>query len=81
MVNFDTLITFRKHLFNRTMGSSVFGRFHRLSESLDGRYNPEENGDEYLIDPHVMSEEEIMHKYWKISVISLNRIEIFFSNE
>ena len=76
--NLDNLITFRKHLFHRTMGSSVFGRFHRLSESLDGRYNPEDNEDEYLINPYVMSEEEIMHKYWKISVISLKRLEKVF---
>ena len=62
---YNTLHTiFRKHLFQR---SSVFGRFRRLSESVDGRYESDER-DEDSMEPHILSEEEIMHKYWKISV-------------
>ena len=55
---------FRKCLYSQ---SSVVRRFHRLSESLDGRYGPNEMDGE-LIEPHIMTEEEIMLKYWKILV-------------
>ena len=55
-------------MFQRAMPSSVFGRFHRLSESLDGKYEEDEKTEESFIVPHVMTEEEIMHKYWKLSV-------------
>ena len=51
------------------MGTSVFGRFHRLSETLDGKYDLDDTLEESSIEPHVMTEEEIMHKYWKIAVI------------
>ena len=52
------------------MGTSVFGRFHRLSETLDGKYDLDDTlEEESSIEPHVMTEEEIMHKYWKIAVI------------
>ena len=50
------------------MSASVFGRFHRLSETLDGGNDRNDNSKDTSFDPHVMSEEEIMHKYWKISV-------------
>ena len=51
------------------MGTSVFGRFHRLSETLDGKYDLDNTlEEETSIEPHVMTEEEIMHKYWKIAV-------------
>ena len=51
------------------MGTSVFGRFHRLSETLDGKYELDDTlEEESSIEPHVMNEEEIMHKYWKIAV-------------
>ena len=50
------------------MSASVFGRFHRLSETLDGGNDGNDNSKDTVFDPHVMSEEEIMHKYWKISV-------------
>ena len=53
------------------MSHSVLGRFHRLSDSVDDRNDPDDNEDEHLFEPHVMSEEEIMHKYWKIAVTVL----------
>ena len=52
------------------MSSTVFGRFHRLSETLDGGNDVNEISEEATYEPHVMSEEEIMHKYWKIAVSS-----------
>ena len=42
-------------------------RFHRLSESIDREYSHREMDDDY-IDPHIMTEEEIMNKYWKLMV-------------
>ena len=63
------ICTCRKKVFQRTMGTSVFGRFHRLSETLDGKYELDDTlEEESSIEPHVMNEEEIMHKYWKIAV-------------
>ena len=63
------IFTCRKKVFQRTMGTSVFGRFHRLSETLDGKYELDDTlEEESSIEPHVMNEEEIMHKYWKIAV-------------
>ena len=50
------------------MSASVFGRFHRLSETLDGIDDGDDNSQKAISEPHVMSEEEIMHKYWKIAV-------------
>ena len=47
---------------------SVQRRFHRLSETIDGRYSHEEIDKDSSIQPHIMSEEEIMLKYWKIMV-------------
>ena len=38
-----------------------------MSETLDSRYKPEEI-DEDQIKPHIMTQEEIMLKYWKIMV-------------
>jgi len=56
-----------KRIFGRSMSSTVFGRFHRLSETLDGGNDGNEIFEEAVYEPHVMSEEEIMHKYWKIA--------------
>ena len=53
------------------MSSSVFGRFHRLSESLDGGHDVNESSKEASFVAHVMPEEEIMHKYWKIAVSNI----------
>ena len=53
------------------MSASVFGRFHRLSETLDGGNDGNDNSKDTSFDPHVMSEEEIMHKYWKMSVSNI----------
>ena len=61
----------RKHIFQRSISSSVLGRFQRLSESFDGKPEVGETLGEDTIEPHVMSEEEIMHKYWKIAVMFL----------
>ena len=55
------------------MSSSVLGRFQRLSESIDGGNDVNSKAEEDPIEPHVMPEEEIMHKYWKIAVILLRR--------
>ena len=73
--NISVIIFFlnRKHIFQRTMSSSVFGRFQRLSESFDGANDANGNVEEDPIEPHVMPEEEIMHKYWKIAVTLLLR--------
>lgn len=38
-----------------------FGRFHRLED------NEDEMGESKVV-PHIMSEQEIMHKYWKLAV-------------
>ena len=59
------------------MSSTVFGRFHRLSETLDGGNDVSENSEEAIYEPHVMCEEEIMHKYWKIAVSSQSIIPCF----
>ena len=54
---------------------SVFKRFYRLSESLDGRLESDDEIEEdNVIDPHIMSEEEIMHQYWKISVSTIHLV-------
>jgi hypothetical protein len=44
-----------------------------LSETIDRRYGPEEI-DEDSIEPHIMTEEEIMLKYWKLMVRALIHI-------
>ena len=42
-------------------------RFQRLSESIDREYSHKEmDGD--VIHPHILTEEEIMNKYWKLMV-------------
>ena len=47
--------------------SSARKRIHRMSETIDSRYKPEEI-DEDHIEPHILSNEEIMVKYWKLMV-------------
>ena len=55
---------FRKRLFGR---ASRQRRFHRLSESIDREHSHREMDEDFL-DPHIMTEEEIMNKYWKLMV-------------
>ena len=52
----------------RAMGSS-FSRFRRLEadDNVDDDDDDEEENGPPLA-PHVMSEQEIMHKYWKLAV-------------
>ena len=47
--------------------SSARKRIHRMSETIDSRYKPEEI-DEDRIEPHILTNEEIMVKYWKLMV-------------
>ena len=62
------------------MSSSVLGRFQRLSESFDSGNDTNSISAEDPIEPHVMPEEEIMHKYWKISVSNISIFWHDFTN-
>ena len=63
-VNIPLYRCFRKDLFGR---ASRQRRFHRLSESIDlENSHTEMDGD--FTDSHILTEEEIMNKYWKLMV-------------
>ena len=64
---------FRKRLFGRSLSQR---RFHRLSESIDREYSNREMDGEF-IDPHILTEEEIMNKYWKL-MVRIYRIFSYF---
>ena len=73
--NFTILLyyCFRKRLFGR---ASRQREFHRLSESIDRECSHKEP-DEDTINPHIMTEEEIMNKYWKL-MVRLYQISSYF---
>ena len=47
--------------------SSAQGRYHHLSEAIDSTRRSKEFEEDH-IEPHIMTEKEIILKYWKLLV-------------
>ena len=58
------------------MRKRFFGNFQRLSETTEaGEDDNSSINEENSIEPKILSDEELLHKYWKLVVSSLKTVQ------